>query len=117
MRRRTFLLLSALGLLPPGRKARALEGFGVPARKGSITSTSEAGWRDLRLWYRKSAANWNEALPIGNGRLAAMVFGYAGGELIQLNEETIWAGEKRDRINPEGARNLAEVRRLLFAGK
>jgi alpha-L-fucosidase 2 len=69
------------------------------------------------LWYRQAAANWNEALPIGNGRLGAMVFGGVGSERIQLNEDSIWAGEKRDRNNPEGARNLAEVRRLLFAGK
>lgn len=46
-----------------------------------------------------------------------MVFGATQSERIQLNEDTIWADEKRDRINPEGGRNLAEVRRLLFAGK
>jgi alpha-L-fucosidase 2 len=69
------------------------------------------------LWYRQPAATWNEALPIGNGRLGAMVFGGIHSERIQLNEDTIWAGEKRDRNNPEGASNLAEVRRLLFAGK
>jgi len=69
------------------------------------------------LWYRQPAANWNEALPIGNGRLGGMVFGGVQAERIQLNEDSIWAGEKRDRINPEGTRNLAEVRRLLFAGK
>ncbi len=69
------------------------------------------------LWYRQPAAAWTEALPIGNGRLAGMVFGGVQAERIQLNEETIWAGEKRDRNNPEGAKNLAEVRRLLFAGK
>jgi alpha-L-fucosidase 2 len=69
------------------------------------------------LWYRQPAANWNEALPIGNGRLGAMVFGGIEAERIQLNEDSIWAGEKRDRTNPEGAKNLAEVRRLLVAGK
>jgi alpha-L-fucosidase 2 len=69
------------------------------------------------LWYLQPAANWNEALPIGNGRLAAMIFGGTSSERIQINEETIWAGEKRDRNNPEGAKSLAEVRRLLFAGK
>src|SRR5262252_8908609 len=69
------------------------------------------------LWYRQPAASWNEALPIGNGRLGAMVFGGVRSERIQLNEDTIWAGEKRDRNNPEGVKNLAEVRRLLFAGK
>ena len=69
------------------------------------------------LWYRQPATKWNEALPIGNGRLGAMVFGGVESERIQLNEDSIWAGEKRDRNNPEGAKNLAEVRRLLFAGK
>src|SRR5215510_5618094 len=69
------------------------------------------------LWYRQPASQWTEALPIGNGRLGAMVFGGIQSERLQLNEDTIWAGEKRDRNNPEGAKNLAEVRRLLFAGK
>ena len=81
------------------------------------SAASQIRDRTLRLWYRQPAANWNEALPIGNGRLAAMIFGGAAIERIQLNEDTIWAGEKRDRSNPEGAKNLAEVRRLLFAGK
>jgi alpha-L-fucosidase 2 len=45
------------------------------------------------LWYRAPAANWNEALPVGNGRLAAMVFGGVRDERLQLNEESVWAGE------------------------
>jgi alpha-L-fucosidase 2 len=68
------------------------------------------------LWYRQEAVNWNEALPIGNGRLGGMVFGSPQSDHIQLNEDTVWAGEKRDRNNPEAAKNLPEVRRLLFAG-
>ncbi len=77
--------------------------------------TSAAAASNL-LWYRQSAANWNEALPIGNGRLGGMVFGGVDDDHIQLNEDTVWAGEKRDRNNPEAGKNLAEVRRLLFAG-
>jgi alpha-L-fucosidase 2 len=69
------------------------------------------------LWYRAPAKTWNEALPIGNGRLGAMVFGGVPSEQIQLNEDTIWAGEKRDRNNPAGHDALPEIRRLLFAGK
>ncbi len=69
------------------------------------------------LWYRAPAASWNEALPIGNGRLGAMVFGGVGEERLQLNEDTVWAGEKRDRVNPDGAKAVPEVRRLLFAGR
>jgi alpha-L-fucosidase 2 len=69
------------------------------------------------IWYRKPAEVWNEALPVGNGRLGGMVFGGVQSERIQLNEDTIWAGEKRDRNNPEGARGVREVRRLLLSGK
>src|SRR6266508_3781886 len=73
--------------------------------------------QDLRLWYKQPAANWNEALPIGNGRLGAMVFGGVENERLQLNEDTVWAGEKRDRLNPAGPAAVPEIRRLLFAGK
>ena len=72
---------------------------------------------DSKLWYRKPAATWNEALPIGNGRLAAMVFGDPLKERIQLNEDTVWAGEKRDRMNPGAGKSIPEIRRLLFAGR
>ncbi|MFN7926678.1 MAG: glycoside hydrolase family 95 protein [Blastocatellia bacterium] len=71
----------------------------------------------LKLWYRQPAAKWEEALPIGNGRLGAMVFGGVQEERLQLNEDTIWAGEKRDRNNPNGAQAVIEVRRLLQTGK
>ena len=69
------------------------------------------------LWYRAPAANWNEALPVGNGRLGAMVFGGVADERLQLNEDTVWAGEKRDRINPGAAKAIPEIRRLLSEGK
>jgi alpha-L-fucosidase 2 len=81
------------------------------------SASSSTSSQSTRLWYRQPAATWNEALPIGNGRLGAMVFGGVQTDRIQLNEDTVWAGEKRDRNNPEGAANLAEVRRLLFAAK
>ncbi len=80
-----------------------------------VAATSFAAASDV-LWYRQAAANWNEALPIGNGRLGGMVFGGVLSDQIQLNEDTVWAGEKRDRNNPEAAKSLPEVRRLLFAG-
>ncbi len=71
----------------------------------------------MKLWYRQPAVKWEEALPIGNGRLGAMVFGGVQEERLQINEDTIWAGEKRDRNNLNGASSIAEVRRLLLAGK
>jgi alpha-L-fucosidase 2 len=69
------------------------------------------------LWYRAPAAIWNEALPVGNGRLGAMVFGGVNEERLQLNEDSVWAGQKLDRINPAAAKAIPEVRRLLMAGK
>jgi alpha-L-fucosidase 2 len=69
------------------------------------------------LWYTTPANAWSEALPIGNGRLAAMVFGGVAGEHLQLNEETIYAGKQMDRVNPEARANLLVARRLLLEGK
>ncbi len=69
------------------------------------------------LWYRQPAKNWNEALPVGNGRLGAMVFGGVGEERLQLNEQTLWDGYPRDRTSPEALPALTEVRRLLFEGR
>jgi alpha-L-fucosidase 2 len=71
----------------------------------------------LTLWYRQPAQKWVDASPLGNGRIGAMVFGGVPREHIQLNEDTIWNGQKRDRDNPEAAKYLPEVRQLLFAGK
>ncbi|CIW12939.1 large secreted protein [Streptococcus pneumoniae] len=53
----------------------------------------------MKLWYKKAAANWNEALPIGNGHLGGMIYGSATKECIQLNDETIWYRGKSDRNN------------------
>jgi alpha-L-fucosidase 2 len=69
------------------------------------------------LWYRAPAATWNEALPVGSGRLGAMIFGGVAEERLQLNEDTVWAGEKRDRINPAGAKAIPVIRQLLFDRK
>ncbi|MBP5281489.1 MAG: glycoside hydrolase family 95 protein [Lachnospiraceae bacterium] len=69
------------------------------------------------LWYRQPAKAWEEALPLGNGRIGAMVFGMMEGERIQVNEETVWYGGKKDRINPDAKAYLPEVRRLICEGK
>jgi alpha-L-fucosidase 2 len=74
--------------------------------------------QDLKLWYPQPAANWNEALPVGNGRLAAMVFGNPTKERLQLNEETVWAGGPGNNIpNTNFRESLPEVRKLLFDGR
>lgn len=72
---------------------------------------------DPVLWYRHPAQRWGDALPVGNGRLGAMVFGGVDKERIPVNEDTIWNGKRHDRINPEALKALPEVRRLLFEGK
>lgn len=69
------------------------------------------------LWYRQSAKVWEEALPIGNGRLGGMLFGGVADERMQLNESTLWSGYPLDPNNPESLTTLPEVRRLLFEGK
>jgi len=73
------------------------------------------GQRDLKLWYNKPAQNWNEALPIGNGRLGAMVFGSVNQERIQLNEATLWSGGPANtNPNPQASQYLDEIRKALF---
>lgn len=69
------------------------------------------------LWYDKPAGNWNEALPIGNGALAAMVFGDVKTDRLQLNEETIWAGEPGNNIPKNVYKPIQQIRKLLFEGK
>ncbi|MBR3764032.1 MAG: glycoside hydrolase family 95 protein [Clostridia bacterium] len=69
--------------------------------------------KNRKLWYETPAKNWNIALPLGNGRLGAMVFGGTALERISLNEDTCWYGGFRDRVNPDAKKYLPEVRRLL----
>lgn len=68
-------------------------------------------------WFRQPAQNWNEALPLGNSRLGAMLHGGANEEFLQLNECTLWGGVPHDYTRPGAAAQLPEIRRLLFAGK
>ena len=72
---------------------------------------------DLKLWYASPAAEWTEALPVGNSRMGAMVYGGTERETIQFNEETLWSGSPYDNDNPEALASLPEVRRLIFAGR
>jgi len=71
----------------------------------------------LKLWYNQPAKQWVEALPVGNGRLGAMVFGNPSQEEIQLNENTVWAGQPNRNDNPDAKKALPKVRELIFAGK
>ena len=70
-----------------------------------------------KLWYQKPADEWEEALPLGNGRLGAMVFGQIQKEQIQVNEESIWYGKRRERINPDAKENLPKIREYIRNGQ
>ncbi len=69
------------------------------------------------LWFDKPAEEWSQALPIGNGRLGAMVSGGGKSEILQLNQDSIWYGGHIDRINPDAKSHLGEVRGLILSGK
>lgn len=69
------------------------------------------------LWYKTPAADWNNALPVGNGRLGAMVFGNVGHETIQLNEESVWSGPFKNRNNQNAHRQLNNIRDLMGKGR
>jgi len=103
--RRSFLVQTALATALP----TALAG------RGSVTNNEGSIRRPLLLWYDQPAAEWVEALPIGNGRLGAMIFGRTAHERLQLNEDTIFAGGPYDPTNPEALPTLPEARRLIFA--
>lgn len=70
-----------------------------------------------RLWYRQPAKRWEEALPLGNGRIGAMAHGFAGYEYFQLNEDSCWCGGFRDRNNPDALKALPIIRQMLFEGR
>lgn len=70
----------------------------------------------MKLWYQEPAKNWTDALPIGNGRMGAMIFGRVEQERIQCNEDTLWSGSPTDWNNPRAKEVLPKVRSLIFKG-
>jgi len=96
----------------------AVAGLGATALAGGAPTLalSTENLTD-RLWYRQPAVEWVEALPVGSGKLGAMVFGGVAAERLQLNEDTLWAGGPYEPINPEARVALPEIRRLIEAGE
>jgi len=82
----------------------------------SISCNSE-GRNDLKLFYDEPASKWEEALPIGNGRLGAMIFGGISDDHIQFNEETLWSGRPHDYSNKGAYQHLGKIRELIWQGK
>lgn len=101
-----------------GGAALALTAAAGPIRAQAVSAPRPAAAdpNALKLWYRNPAEAWTEALPVGNGRLGAMVFGGVARERLQLNEDTLWGGGPYDPSSPEALEALPEVRRLIFAG-
>jgi alpha-L-fucosidase 2 len=95
-----FAILAAAGFLPGTANC-------APAAENTANT----------LWYAQPAKEWTEALPIGNGRLGAMVFGGIPDERIQFNEDTLWKGKPHDYVRAGARDHLAEIRQLLFEGK
>lgn len=103
-----------------GTTSAVLGNLSLPRRFATALDKSAASApSDLTLWYDKPAAQWIDALPIGNGRLGAMVFG--GGEdgafnkeLLQFNEDTLWSGQPRDGNNPDAKNHLADIRAAVL---
>jgi len=81
----------------------------------SVSTTANA--QKYKLWYDQPAQRWTEALPIGNSRLAAMIYGGTNKETIQFNEETVWTGQPHDYAHKGAYQFLDSIRGLLFAGK
>ncbi len=89
----------------------------TPPTPPKFSGESSAPEAPLSLWYRRPAQKWEEALPIGSGRLGAMIFGGANQEHLQLNEDTLWAGGPYNPDNSKAKAALPRVRQLIFAGK
>src|ERR1700739_3716096 len=110
-----FLRSPKLAAAQPGRpqKTMVYPTVALLAAAGTLSAASS----DLRLWYRQPAGEWEEALPVGNGRLGAMVFGGVAKERIQFNESTVWTGEPHDYAHPSAYKYLSQLRQLLFDDK
>ncbi len=99
-------------------KSHSLSMFAIAVASFAMTARAETdNGNPLVLWYDQPAQRWEEALPVGNGRISAMVFGTVENERLQLNEDTLWAGGPYNPVNPEAKEALPKVRELVFEGK
>jgi alpha-L-fucosidase 2 len=108
--RRNFIA-AAYATLLASRLSRTAQGAQPVDDAGDVSLSG------LKLHYGKPAAQWNEALPLGNGRVGAMLFGGVDRERVQLNEATLWAGNPHSYVNAGAHAHLPELRELIFRGK
>ncbi len=83
----------------------------------ALFSARGAETNSLKLWFAQPAEKWTDALPIGNGRMGAMIFGRVPDERVQFNEDTLWTGRPHDYVRAGAREQLPKIRQLLFAGK
>jgi len=110
--RKRFLLMFVF-VLGAGLTA---SGDATSDKGGAGTRDDLNDWASLKLWYKHPAAKWTEALPVGNGRLGAMVFGKTDVERIQFNEDTYWSGGPYSQTVKGGYKALPEIQKLIFEG-
>lgn len=114
---------SVLAAAAASTAATAMSDGTAHAEPGAVDTSMPAapesgrGSRPMRLWYQAPAREWLEALPVGNGRLGAMVFGGTDTERLQLNEDSLWAGGPNNYARPDAVRHLREIRRLVVEEK
>ena len=88
-----------------------------PADRAGYDRLDSEDFSDMKLWYQQPAKEWTEALPVGNGRLGAMIFGGTENERLQFNEDTLWTGRPHEYQHSGAVAYLSIVRKLLFEGK
>ncbi len=115
--RRGSFLSVAIALLVNLPVIQATELQPAKAAEHQASSAANSPRPSHKLWYRQPARRWEEALPLGNGRMGAMVFGTAPKELLQLNEESLWAGEPVAVYPERFTENLKRVQELVLQGK
>ena len=101
----------------PAVAARPSPGVALPQFTGQFLDEPTASADPLCLWYTRPAKAWTDALPVGNGRMGAMVFGGVTTERIQFNEHTVWTGKPHDYAHQGAVKFLPEIRRLLEEGR
>jgi alpha-L-fucosidase 2 len=117
MKFRNFLLIACVTVVIPGSVQVIFAATSLPAFTGTLTGEAPPPAEPLSLWYREPAQAWTSALPVGNGKQGAMMFGGIDSEAICLNEDTLWAGGPYTPDNANAPEALPQVRQLLFDGQ